>query len=181
MKQVKRILVPTDLSDQSRRGFCYACALATEKNADLVVLHIANEFEAWEWLCDDLGFVNSAARVWPIDRVLAEASLDLNRFLEPHLHLTRNIPALTKRVVLGAIPEQISAIAGEENADLIVMSPRRHRGMRRFFNRSITDKVSRMSPCPVLCVTSPSPSPQWRSKGLPALFGWSRPRAVAPS
>jgi universal stress protein A len=181
MKQVKKILVPTDLSDQSRRGFCYACSLATEESADLVVLHIANEFKAWELFSDDFGFLYTASRTWPIDRVLAEATLDLNRFLEPHLKLTKNIATITKRVILGSIPEQISAIAGEERADLIVMSPRRHRDVRRFLNRSITDRVSRMSPCPVLSVTSPLPSLHWRRrKTFPAFFGWST-RPVTPS
>lgn len=181
MKQVKKILVPTDLSDQSRRGFCYACSLATDERADLVVLHIANEFKAWELFADDFGFLYTASRTWPIDRVLAEATLDLNRFLEPHLKLTKNIATITKRVILGSIPEQISAIAGEERADLIVMSPRRHRGVRRFLNRSITDRVSRMSPCPVLSVTSPLPSLHWRRrKTFPAFFGWST-RPVTPS
>ena len=181
MKQVRKILVPTDLSDQSRRGFCYACSLATEEKADLIVLHDAKEFKAWELFSDDVGFLDPALRAWPIDRVLAEASLDLNRFLEPHLHLTRTIP-LTKRVVLGPIPERISSLAGEERADLIVMSPRRHRGVRHFLNRSITERVSRMSPCPVLSVTSPLPSPQWRGrKTFPAFFGWSTPRPATPS
>ena len=182
MKQVKKILVPTDLSDQSRRGFCYACSLAIEENTDLVVLHIANEFKAWELFSDDFGFIHTASRIWPIDRVLAEAAVDLNRFLEPHLTLTRNIATITKRVVLGSIPDQISSVAGEERADLIVMSPRRHRGVRRFLNRSITDRVSRMSPCPVLSVTSPWPSPHWRKrKTFPAFFGWSTPRPVMSS
>jgi nucleotide-binding universal stress UspA family protein len=182
MKQVRKILVPTDLSEQSRRGFCYACSLAAEIKAGLVVLHIASEFKAWELFSDDFGFLDPALRTWPIDRVLAEASLDLNRFLEPHLHLTKDVPTLTKRVVLGSIPDQISSFAGAERADLIVMSPRRHRGVKNFLNRSITDRVSRMSPCPVLCVNSPLPSPQWRGRTtFPAFFGWSAARPATPS
>ena len=62
MKQVRKILVPTDLSDQSRRGFCYACSLATEEKADLIVLHVANEFKAWELFSDDFGFLDPALR-----------------------------------------------------------------------------------------------------------------------
>jgi len=181
MKQVKKILVPTDLSEQSRTGFCYACSLAAEAKADVIALHIASEFNAWELFSDDFGFLDPALRTWPIDRVLAEASLDLNRFLEPHLQLIKSVPTLTKRVVLGSIPDQISSFAGAERADLIVMSPRRHRSMKNFLNRSITERVSRISPCPVLSVNSPLPSPQWSGRTtFPAFFGWSAPRPVTP-
>jgi len=181
MKQVKKILVPTDLSEQSRRGLCYACSLAAEAKAGLVVLHVASEFKAWELFSDDFGFLDPASRTWPIDRVLGEAGLDLNRFLEPHLQLIKDVPTLTKRVVFGSIPDQISSLAAAERADLIVMSPRRHRSMRNFLNRSITERVSRISPCPVLSVNSPSPSPQWRGRrAIPAFLGWSVPRPATP-
>ena len=48
MKRLTKILVPTDLSDQSRRGLRYACSLTADEQAALVVLHVANEFKAWE-------------------------------------------------------------------------------------------------------------------------------------
>jgi nucleotide-binding universal stress UspA family protein len=50
--------------------------------------------------------------------------------------------------------EKIVAVAAEEAADLIVMSPRAHGAIRRFFLGSVTDKVTRRSPCPVLSVRS---------------------------
>ncbi len=181
MKRLTKILVPTDLSDQSLRGLRYACSLAADEQAALVVLHIANEFQAWELFSDDFGFLTPASRVWPTDRVLAEASLDLNRFLEPHLDLLKKISPVTKRVVLGPVPQQVALVAEEEKADMIVMSPRRHRGLGHFLSCSITERVTRMSPCPVLSVTSPLPSQQWRRKQSPLFFGWPRPKAVTQS
>ena len=83
MKRLNKILVPTDLSDNSRRALNYGCWLAAEDQAEIVVLHVANEFSAWELHCEDLAFVGASQEVWPIDRVLPEASLDLSRFLEP--------------------------------------------------------------------------------------------------
>jgi len=178
MKRIERVLVPTDLSENSRRGLLYACSLAAENHGVLTVLHVANEFAAWELYSEEYTFLESGRRLWPTDRVLAEASLDLNRFLEPHLDALRKIPNVTKRVVLGAIPNRIVGVAAEEKADLVVMSPRRHRGLGRVFSGNITDRVTRMSPCPVLSVTPPLASPNWRGKLVPTLFGWPRQSAA---
>src|SRR5919109_2844669 len=139
MKRFEKILVPTDLSENSRRGLHYACSLAADNRAALIVLHVANEFQAWELYCDEFGFLDPISRAWPIDRVLSEANLDLNRFLEPHLESMKKIPLVTKRVLLGPVPHRIAQVAAEEKTDLIVMSPRRIRGIRRLLTGSITE------------------------------------------
>jgi universal stress protein A len=179
MTRFERILMPTDLSENSRRGLRFASSLAVDNQAALIILHIANEFQAWELSCDELGFFDPNGRVWPIDRVLAEANLDLNRFLEPHLESMKKIPHVAKRIRLGPIPHRIAMVAEEEKSDLIVMSPRRTRGIRRLLTGSITEKVTRMSPCPVLAVTPPLPSHPWRGKLIPNLFGWPKQTAAS--
>jgi universal stress protein A len=176
MKRIEKLLVPTDLSDNSRRGLLYACSLAAENKGILTILHVANEFVGWELYSDEFTFLEAAGRAWPTDRVLAEANLDVNRFLEPHLKAMKNIPAVNKRLVLGSIAEQIVTVAEEEKADLVVLSPRPNRGFQRILSGSITDRVTRMSPCPVLSVAPPLPSRPWRGAWLRVPFRWSRPR-----
>ena len=46
--------------------------------------------------------------------------------------------------------------------------------MKRWLTGSITQKVTRMSPCPVLAVTPPLPSHTWRGRMIPDLFGWPK-------
>lgn len=174
MKQIQKLLVPTDLSENSRTGLRYACSMAFDTKAAVTVLHVANEFSAWELYSDEFSFLDPAARAWPTDRVLSEASLDLNRFLEPHLEAMKKVCSVTKRVVLGPIPEQIVLAAEKESADIIVLSPRRHRKFLRIFTDSITERVTRMSPCPVLSVLPPAPSRSWRGKSADSLFCWPR-------
>jgi universal stress protein A len=178
MKRFEKILVPTDLSENSRLGLHYGCSLAADNQAALTVLHIASEFRAWEMYSDELGFFETGQRAWPTDRVLSEAALDLNRFLEPHLGSMKKIRIVTKRVLLGPVPHRIAMVAEEEGTDLIVMSSRRIRGIRRLLTRSITQKVTRMSPCPVLAATPPLPSRPWRGKLIPNLFGWPKQTAA---
>lgn len=179
MREIQKILVPTDLSEDSRCGIRYACSLAADEKAALIILHVANELDAWELYTDEFAFAEPLARAWPVDRVLQEAGLDMNRFLEQHVEATKKIPAVIKRIVLGPIADRIAELALDEKIDLVVMSPRRHRGLRRLFARGITDRVTRMSPCPVLSVTPPLPSPPWRGKALLSLFNWPRPKAAS--
>jgi len=178
MKNLKKILVATDLSEHSRRALLYGCSLAAEEKASLLVLHVASELNAWEYQTDDLGLVAIGGKTWPLDRVLAEAHLDLNRFLEPSLRSLKKAAAVAKRVTLGPVAQKIAAVAEEENADLVIMSPRRSRGLRHLLFGSITERVTRLSPCPVLSITPPQPSGPWRGKWTPLSFLWPKQRTA---
>ena len=176
MKNLTKILVPTDLSEHSRRALLYGCSLAADEQASILILHVANELNAWEYQTDDLALFTLVGKTWPLDRVLAEAHLDLVRFLEPSLPSLKKISSVTKRVVLGSVPQKIAAVAEEESVDLVIMSPRRHSGLRHLFFGSITDRVTRLCPCPVLSVTPPRPSEPWRGKWTPLDFSWPKHR-----
>ena len=179
MKQLNKILVPTDLSEHSRRALVYGCGLAAKEKATLVILHVASETNAWEVYTEEAYYAGINVKTWPLDRILAEAALDLNRFLEPHLADLKAPRAVMKRVLLGAVAPQINSVAEVERADLVIMSPRRNRGLRHWLNGGITDQVTRMSPCPVLSITPPLPSQPWRKKKVALNFlGWPRQTAA---
>lgn len=178
MKRLNKILVPTDLSEQSRRALSYACWLAGEEKAALVALHVASDAPAWEYASEEWVLAGNIGKSWPLDRVLAEASLDLSRFLEPSLPALKQTAGATRRVVLGAVAPQIVAVAEEEKADLIIMSPRRRRGLRNVFHAGITEQISRSSPCPVLSIAAPLPTAPWQEKRTLLFFKWPRQRTA---
>jgi nucleotide-binding universal stress UspA family protein len=167
MKQAKRILVPTDFSENSRAGLRFGLSLAAENGADLLILHVGSEFRAWE-VCDEATFFSPRVTIWEADRVVREDTLDLNQFLEGHREELCRIPTVRKRVVLGEVVDKIIDIAEEEQVDLIVMSPRPHGAIRRFFLGSITDRVTREAPCPVLSVSVPRQARRWKGKLVPS-------------
>jgi nucleotide-binding universal stress UspA family protein len=173
--RLKNILLPTDLSQRSKRALRYGLFLATEYRATITVIHVANELDSWELYCDEFSFMIPVERAWPSDRVMAEANLELSNFLEPYSETIKRLPAIYKRVVLDPIVDEIVIAAEDLQADLIVMSPRRLRGIKRILTSSITDRVMRVSPCPVLSVIDPLPSRPWRGKLTNRLFGWPRP------
>ena len=178
MKQLSKILVPTDLSYHSRRALAYGNSLASEQKASLIILHVASDPNLWELSTEFELYAGYNRDAWPLDRVLSEATLDLNHFLEPHLADLKQVPSVTKRVLLGAVAHRIVSVAEEENIDLVIMSPRRSRGLRHWIRGGVTDQVTRKSPCPVLSITPPLSSQPWRGKLLPYLFGWPRQNAA---
>lgn len=177
MKRLKKIILPTDLSQNSHRALSYGCWLAAEEHAALLILHVSSFFDAWTACQEDFAWPASDARPWPVDRLLREVTLDLNHFLAPHATELKSL-SCAKRVVLGPVPEQIAAVAEEESADLIIMSPKRRRAVRHMIFGGITDKVTRLSPCPVLSITEPKPPIVRPGKMIPAL-SWPRPRTAA--
>jgi len=179
MKQISKILVPTDLSEHSRRALSYGCWLAAEERATLFILHVANEFNGWEYFSDDLPLAPLNGGPWPADRILSEAGLDLTNFLQPSMAELEKAPRASKRVLFGAVAQQIAAVAEEEKADLIIMSPRRDRKLRHVFFGSVTDTVTRISPCPVLSVAGQLPSKPWRGRFAPLYLPWPRRKIAA--
>jgi nucleotide-binding universal stress UspA family protein len=170
MKKLKRILAPVDLSENSQSGLKVAFALAAENGAELLALHVANEFQAWQML-DETGFASDRIYRWEIDRVVRESLLDLNRFLELSLCDMRLLSNVRRRVVLGDPATKILDVAHEEESDLVVISPRR-RSVFRFFFSSVTDKVTRLAPCPVLSVSPERRQQSPRGKEAPIISGW---------
>jgi nucleotide-binding universal stress UspA family protein len=178
MNRFNKILVPVDMTDHSRRAVESACHLADVNSAEMLILHVAADRSTWE-LCDEFAaYSYDNAKPWPLDRVVTEAALDLDRFLEPHLRSLTALRRVTRRVVLGTTCHRIIDAAETERIDLIVLAPRRRRGLRHWLGGGITDRVTRLSPCPVLSVTPPLPSKPWRGRLIPALFGWPRQSTV---
>ena len=171
MNEFKKILAPTDLSEDSSLGLRYAFSMAEKCSADLIIVHVASDQEAWQAVSDEMGFLSANVYTWTVDRIVSEAALDLNRFFEKHLNEFHTHSKIKKRVVLGQVVEKIVDVAREEDVDLIVMAPRIHGILKRLILGSVTEKVTRKAPCPVLSVYEPQRRRPWRGKRIPPVRG----------
>jgi nucleotide-binding universal stress UspA family protein len=168
MKHVRKILAPVDLTKNSLIGLKFAVALAKENQADLLALYVANEYQAWQ-MSDETGFASDRIYRWEVDRVMRESMLDLHRFLESSLGDSMSKSTIMRKIVLGDAVTKIIDVAIAEESDLIVLSPRRRGALGRFFFGSVTDKVTRLAPCPVLSVAAAERPRTPRGKEAPAL------------
>jgi nucleotide-binding universal stress UspA family protein len=145
MARFRTILHPTDFSPGSAAAFAYACDLAREYDARLVVLH-------------------AFGPVVPIGADGVIVSPDLNelrtiaRVEIDALRPTDSAVRIERAVREGPSTLAILEAAAEFQADLIVMGTHGRSGFRRLVLGSVTEEVLRKATCPVLTVKAPAPA-----------------------
>lgn len=169
MKCFQKILAPTDLSEYSWPGLEYALFASQSGKSELIVLHVASSFEAWEYFSEDMVAFDNDVSPWTPDRVIQEAYLDLTQFLERHPVQAYQPVAIRNQVVLGKAAREIVEVAQREEVDLIVVTPRPRGPIRRLVSGSITGYIIRESPCPVLSVSPWKSTPARRGIPIPSL------------
>jgi nucleotide-binding universal stress UspA family protein len=138
------ILHPTDFSKDADAAEAQAVRLARALSAELLLLHVATEAPLYgehAFAMNDVKRVYEAQARWAEDR-LAERAL---------AHSTDGVPTRWRRCV-GTPHAEIVRVAREEGAAYIVMGSRGLSGLERFMVGSVTDRVIRTAPCPVLTV-----------------------------
>ena len=134
--KLKRILVPVDFSDCSKKALQYAIPFAKQFDAELVLLHVIDVTP----IAPEVGFVD--AQGIPESR---EELLCLQKAIGKDVRSTTLIRT-------GAPYLQIAQTAVECQADLIIISTHGRKGLSRVVMGSTTERVVRHAHCPVLIV-----------------------------
>jgi nucleotide-binding universal stress UspA family protein len=152
---IERILCPTDFSDFSRRALRKAVTLASWFEARVTALHVV--------LREPLILPGDAYGAYipaTTDLIRArqeEDAKELSRFIEPFLG--EGVPIETS-LIEGDPSREIAAAAAAMPADLVVMGTHGRSGFERLLLGSVTEKLLRIAPCPVLTVGNPqTPAP----------------------
>lgn len=140
---MKKILVPTDFSDQAFNALKAAARIARKSNAEIILLHIIDlPQETMDMvrpgydLPEIIFFKNHA------ESRLTETSLS------PELHgLT-----VSQVLKLGRTFSEVTEVAKVNNVDMIVMGSHGASGFKELFIGSNTEKVIRTSEVPVLAI-----------------------------
>jgi nucleotide-binding universal stress UspA family protein len=135
MLEIKLILCPIDFSEFSIRAYHHALSLAQHYRAKLVAQHIV---ELWRYPYAD--YAACAGDYQEFCRALREGGKE----------------QLQEFVHQGAAPDCILSFAQVQKTDLIVMGTHGQRGFDRLVLGSVTNRVMRRAPCPVLAVCKPS-------------------------
>jgi universal stress protein A len=156
MITIKTILVPTDLSTASVPGIGYASCLAKERDAEVVLLHVIptdtskDHFDYAGGLGFPMETQPGVMRQPNVESIYETKKQILLGFLDQKvgadLRKTIKVRPLVKA---GKIFEEIIAAAKEQKCDLIVMTSEGG-SLRRLFGGSITERIVRHAPCPVL-------------------------------
>ncbi len=145
-KQFTKVLAPIDFSETSRATLDYALDLVSP-GGTLLVCHVVDDIPL------TYGYVGIAVPPPELtQRLSAEAAREMEAFVPKALP---EGVRLDTRVLHGAPFAGIVRLAEEEKTDLIVMGTHGRTGLKHMLLGSVTEKVVRTSPCPVLVVHRP--------------------------
>lgn len=149
MNAIQRILFPTDFSDYSAHALSYARSLAETFHAELHLLHVVDE-AALYWMA--MG-PNSLPVGPSPQELLTQAEREMQTYVDKHLANTT--VTVVRKVVTGRPFIEIINYARQHNMDLIVIATHGRTGLQHVLLGSVTEKVIRKAPCPVMSVRHP--------------------------
>ena len=143
MARISRILCPVDFSEFSRHALAHAVAIARWYGAELTALHVLPYVMAFgppsgEGLYPPLVFS---------DEDMHQFRGELASFVPQGVDFPVGV-----QVVQGSVATEIVRSATELSADLLVMGTHGRSGFDRLMLGSMTEKLLRQAPCPVLTV-----------------------------
>jgi nucleotide-binding universal stress UspA family protein len=144
MIQLKKILLPTDFSENARHALRYGCSFAREYQAELLILHVVEDIA-----------VSYASDLFPVP--MAHVFQELSGYARTELKkLVEEVEAkgvaAREIVAQGRPSNEILRIAKEETIDLIVLGTHGKGFLDKALFGSTTERVVRNAPCPVLTV-----------------------------
>jgi nucleotide-binding universal stress UspA family protein len=170
MLTIRRILFPTDFSDNAARAFPRAVSLAARHDAELHVVHVTEPSTAPnEQSGRSLPVSSDVLNEW-LGRPSGGAGPDLD-----------DLPVIQKQIAAGVPSEQLLAYVEDRDVDLVVMGTHGRRGVQRMLLGSVTEEVVRKAPCPVLTVNPEAeiqPAPTLRHILVPVDFSDAAKAAV---
>ena len=147
--QLKKLLVPTDFSANSKKALVYAVRLAQRNDSSVILFHVFESPEFVRQLPEDFSYKSNEEV-----RKLFDAAK--RRSEERLLTLLRDMQASDVKIEtlqrLGTPYEEIVKVAKETGVDLIVIATHGYTGVKHFLLGSTAERVVNVSPCPVLVV-----------------------------
>ncbi len=146
IEKIEKILVPVDFSEHAELALTNAKELATRYGAKLQILHVIEQTVHPAFYASGS---TSIFELIPDIRTKSEEAMHgmLQRVGGP------NVPS-EFHVIEGRASSDIVKFAGKAGSDLIVISTHGLTGIEHLLLGSVTEKVVRMAPCPVLTLTA---------------------------
>lgn len=159
MKNLSRILIPTDFSETSLLAVKEAAFMARLCKADLYLLHAIEIAET------TYSVYNPAVSILGLEGVEALVNEKLNDLAGE----LREEYAITVKILCswGKVPKEIVSAVREYDIDIVVMGTHGASGFDEFFIGSNAQKTVAVCPCPVITIRSKTRLPGFTKLVLP--------------
>lgn len=145
MLPFRKILCPTDFSEPACKAIVAAAEMAQASNAELILVHVVAPIPALDGPSGAPAFDLAGYQ----DELVRSAGMALEE------RRRRRVPESVRSravVTIGDAAHEVTRIASEEGADLIVIATHGRTGWRERLFGSVAGKVVRLATCPVLTI-----------------------------
>ncbi len=143
--EIKKILWPTDFSENSAKALPYVSALSQQHGAEIHILYVLKEYLEFGAAYGDTDPEADYERMRRWERETAEKRLD-----EICTNYLDSCPLYIRHIGVGDPAKEILRLMKEQKIDLVVMA---NRGAESHFDfGSVADRVLRCTTVPVLMV-----------------------------
>lgn len=137
----KKILCPIDYSDCSMNALGYAVKMAIKDSARLYLMYVECVFDYGGLKFGYEGILDPDTVVKMKKKLMDSVPEDVREYISIETLIAIGIPA-----------DEIIKVARRKRIDAIVMGTHGRAGISHMVIGSVTEKVIRASPCPVLCI-----------------------------
>jgi len=157
MAEIKKILLATDFSENSKWALTYALSFVKKYEATLYILHVIQQPTYPLGMYAEISF----DAMDKFNRNISEATeKEMKKLCETELEGVKNYQSM---VVSGTPFLEIIRTAKEKEVDLIVVGTHGRTGLDHILFGSTAEKVVRQAPCPVLSVRLPGKEYKYKS------------------
>jgi nucleotide-binding universal stress UspA family protein len=146
---MKKILVPTDFSENANNAFFYALAFASEIEASILLLHVV------EMEMEVLDMPLPSGSAYQAKKDAAELAIQAQVEIAEDLNTdwAETMTRTKTRVAVGNPVSNIKSLAEKENTDLIIMGARgKHKSTIAKMLGTRSSAIAQQSSCPVLII-----------------------------
>jgi nucleotide-binding universal stress UspA family protein len=144
MLEMKRILFPIDLAEDSSKIFPYVLSMANKYNSTIYLVYAIRDVYQWA-----PGYISHPSADVLRRQAQEDSEKVMNRYCEEQLggHLN-----CQRSIVLGDPVDEILKVIESEDIDLVVMGTHGRKGVSHAIFGSVAENVIKSSPVPVLIV-----------------------------
>ena len=144
MIEIKKILFPLDLTENSSKILPYVLSVSEKYNSQIYLLHVVQDLNKWGKL-----YVPHPSMDKFQEEAIKSAKKAMDKICENQL---QNCPNFQKRVVSGDTVDEILKIIESESIDLLIMGTHGRKGLEHVIFGSVAENVVKKSPVPVLSI-----------------------------
>ena len=144
MIEIKKILFPLDLTENSSKILPYVLSVSEKYNSLVYLLHVVQDLNKWGKL-----YVPHPSMDKFQEEAIKNAKKAMDKICENQL---QSCPNFQKRVVSGDTVDEILKIIESENIDLLIMGTHGRKGLEHVIFGSVAENIVKKSPVPVLSI-----------------------------